>query len=228
MATIEELFYKGTGRRSNKWHHYLEVYDRFFGKFVGAPVTYLEVGIDKGGSLMIMRDFLGPQARIIGADLNPECASLRDEGFEIHIGSQSDAQFISQIAESCGPFDMIVDDGGHVADQQLVTFLTLFPKLKYGGVYVVEDLHTCFWHGYQDSRFGINFYDFAKGLVEKMTLWHVDSQVSLGRYGVPPDKRDGQVKINNFAVNDIFGISFFDSMVVFEKRRIPEPYNAVR
>ena len=224
MDKLKALFDKGTGGNCNKWIHYFEIYERYLERFVGKDCTYLEIGVQRGGSLGIIQEFLGQQARVVGMDIDPECANLKDEGREVYIGSQSDVEFLSQVINKTGPYDIIVDDGGHTADQQLTSFFTLFPHLKYGGVYVVEDVHTTFWQGYQDSRFGINFYDFAKSLVEKLSLWNLD-QRHFERYSTPPEEREGAVIINNFAVNEIFGIHFYDSVIVFEKRKISEPYN---
>ncbi|MGB8365285.1 MAG: class I SAM-dependent methyltransferase [Rhizomicrobium sp.] len=222
MATLEELFDKGTRGRCHKWRHYFEIYERYLHGFVDKRCTYLEIGVQKGGSLQIMQEYLGSNARVIGLDVDPACAALRDEGREIYIGDQSDPAFLARLAKECGPFDIIIDDGGHVADQQIVSFLSLFPSLKEGGVYLVEDLHTTFWHGYQDSRYGINFYDFARGLVEKMSLFNIDQRF-FNRYHLPHTERKGGVAINNFAVNDIFSICFYDSIAAFEKRRRMEP-----
>ena len=57
-------------------------------------------------------------------------------------------QFIQQ---SGGDFDIILDDGGHKMDQQITSFRVLFPILKSGGVYIIEDLGTSYlleWGGY--------------------------------------------------------------------------------
>jgi hypothetical protein len=224
MSRLLEIFDRGTGGNCDKWRHYFEIYERYFGKFVGSQCTYLEIGVQGGGSLSIMREYLGDRSRIIGIDVDPNCAKLAQPGREIHIGNASDPNFLKTVATETAPFDIIVDDGGHVADQQLVAFLNLFPYLNYGGIYLVEDLHCQFWHGYQGSRFGINFYDFAKGLVEKMALWNIDLGL-LNRYKQPPENRQGAVQFNNFAVHDLFGIHFYDSVVVLEKRKIAEPYS---
>ena len=227
MATLEELFDKGTGGRCDKWRHYFEIYDRYLSKFVGKKCTSLEIGVQMGGSLQLMQEYLGSEARVIGVDIDPACAALRSVGREIYIGNQADAGFIGQLASDCGPFDIIIDDGGHVSDQEIVSFLILFPVLKEGGIYIVEDLHTTFWHGFQDSRYGINFYDFARGLVEKLSLLHIDQRLH-GRYRQPLAQREGVVAVNNFAVSDIFAIHFYDSVVVFEKRKRTEPYCETR
>src|ERR1700719_2091673 len=164
MPSLEELFDRGTGGRCSKWRHYFEIYERYFSRFKGTECAYLEIGVQLGGSLDIFKEYLGDRTRVVGVDLNPECKQWEREGVEILIGDQSDAAFMGGVVVPKGPFDIIIDDGGHIPDQQLVSFLTLFPHLKEGGVYLVEDLHTTFWLGGQTSRFGINFYDFARGL----------------------------------------------------------------
>lgn len=223
MGRLRALFDQGTGGNCHKWEHYFEIYERYFDRFVGTECTYLEIGVQRGGSLTIMSEYLGPRARVIGVDIDPDCALLRQAGMEIHIGDQADTAFLESLAKQTAPYDIILDDGGHTADQQIASFLTLFPKLKNGGLYVVEDLHAHFFHAdYQASRWGINFYDFAKGLIEKLALWHIDIR-NFPRMQQPRAARGAPMLINNFATNEIFGIHFYDSVVVFEKRAIPEP-----
>ncbi len=227
MPTLEELFDLGTGGRCSKWRHYFEIYERYLSRFKDKPCTFLELGVAQGGSLEIFQTYLGPEARLIGVDVNPDCKQWERPGVAVLIGDQSDANFIGGVVAPKGPFDIIIDDGGHVADQQLVSFLTLFPQLKEGGVYLVEDLHTTFWLGAQGSRFGINFYDFARGLVEKLSLYHIDQRL-FDRYRAPIEQREGAVTFDNFAVTDIFGIHFYDSVIVFEKRKRVEPSSEIR
>jgi hypothetical protein len=227
MPTLEELFDRGTGGRCTKWRHYFEIYERYVAPFKGTACTYLEIGVAKGGSLDIFQEYLGDKARLVGLDVNPECLKEARERVEILIGDQGDPAFLAEAVVPKGPFDIIVDDGGHIPDQQLVSFFTLFPQLKDGGVYIVEDMHSTFWLGGQASRIGINFYDFAKGLVEKLSAYHVDERL-MERYAIPRDQRQSAVTFNNFAITDIFGIHFYDSMIVFEKRKRLEPLTEVR
>jgi len=39
------------------------------------------------------RKYFGPQARIIGIDIDERCRVIEEEGFEVFIGSQEDPKF---------------------------------------------------------------------------------------------------------------------------------------
>ena len=54
-------------------------------------------------------------------------------GFEVHIGNQSDPNF-EKIFEKVGKIDILIDDGGHTNEQQIVTFLNTFENIKDGGL----------------------------------------------------------------------------------------------
>ena len=47
------------------------------------------------------------------------------------------------ISENGGDFDMIIDDGGHTMEQMQISLNYLWDQVKPGGLYVIEDLHSC-------------------------------------------------------------------------------------
>lgn len=44
-----------------------------------------------------------------------------------------------------GPPDIIIDDGSHMNAHVITAFELLFPLLREGGIYAVEDLQTSYW-----------------------------------------------------------------------------------
>ena len=70
---------------------YFSIYEEQFARFVGKPITFVEIGVLHGGSLTMWREYFGPQARIIGVELNPAAKAMEAEGFEIEIGDQGQA-----------------------------------------------------------------------------------------------------------------------------------------
>eukprot|EP01062_Namystynia_karyoxenos_P048992 TRINITY_DN37416_c0_g1_i1.p2 TRINITY_DN37416_c0_g1~~TRINITY_DN37416_c0_g1_i1.p2 ORF type:complete len:413 (+),score=130.44 TRINITY_DN37416_c0_g1_i1:68-1240(+) len=66
-------------------------------------------------------------------------------------GDQSDPAFLNNVRRavrggSDNHLDLIIDDGGHTMDQQITSFERLFPLVRPGGLYIIEDLETSFRH----------------------------------------------------------------------------------
>lgn len=133
----------------NKMAHYLPIYESAFGDR-HRPVRMLEIGVNLGGSLEWWRDyFIHPDSVIVGIDYNEGCAQFADPDRNIHIriGRQQDHEFLRSVIDEFGPFDIILDDGSHIPSFTLKSFQCLFPHLTVDGVYIVEDLHTCYSSG---------------------------------------------------------------------------------
>ena len=143
---------------SIKHTNYFEIYDRLLSKFIGQPITFVEIGVLDGGSLFMWRDFFGEGARIIGVDLNPNATKWREHGFEIYIGDQSSPQFWVNFFREIGDIDVLLDDGGHRNIQQIVTVQSSLPHVLDGGLIIVEDTQTSFmkFETFQRSSF-VNF-----------------------------------------------------------------------
>lgn len=222
QSDLYDIFLSDRKKVSGKWHHYFPVYDWHLSRFKGTKPTIVEVGIAGGGSLEIWRKYFGPDARIIGVDINPRCKSYEEDGFEIYIGDQSDPEFLKELAHQIGTADVVIDDGGHTAVHCINTFQALYPIVSDSGVFITEDTHTAILPRYVDTMEGTTFIDMAKGLAEKLTWWHITP--NNYRYKQPPSSREGEVEVPPILRN-VWGVSFYDSMVVFEKRFVPEPWN---
>lgn len=129
------------GRGVWKWTHYFDVYYQHLRRFVGQEVHIVEVGIYSGGSLQMWREFLGPRCHIYGVDIAPECRTYEDNGTKVFIGDQADRNFWKRFRDQVPRVDIVIDDGGHQPNQQIITLEELLPSLSPGGVYVCEDIH---------------------------------------------------------------------------------------
>jgi len=114
----------------------------------------VEIGIggaaeDIGGrSLLAWRAYF-PFATILACDIRDRSA-LATPRVEILRLDQGEGVALQGLAAK-GPFDIIVDDGSHLNAHQLLTFAALFDSLAEGGLYVVEDVQTSFWHRVVDG-----------------------------------------------------------------------------
>ena len=96
-SALVDYFLSNTSRSMWKWGHYFPIYDKHFEQFRGSDVKMLEIGIYKGGSIQMWRDYFGDRATIYGIDINPAFAQNVDEPNQARIGSQDDPQFLQQV-----------------------------------------------------------------------------------------------------------------------------------
>lgn len=206
----EVAYYAQSDRIAQKWHSYLEVYDRHLSQYRDKPVRFLEIGVFQGGALQVWRRYLGQAAILNGLDIDPRCAQVDDPDLTIHIGSQTDTALLARIVEQMGGIDVVIDDASHVSEHQIATFEFLYPLLAPNGVYIVEDVHCSYWPEFGGGlRAPGAFMEYAKGLLDRLHA----------RYVLDPDPSD---RDPGFA-DVTHAISFHDSMVVFEKRASKGP-----
>lgn len=202
---LEEFFLFGEHRVIYKWWHYFEVYHEYFQKYIGKPIKMLEIGVFKGGSLQMWRNYWGSEAVIVGIDIDSKCKQYEEDNTHVCIGSQDDPDFLQAVCKKWGPFDIILDDGSHMVNHQIRSFEILFPLLAEGGIYLCEDTHTSYWSSFGGKLHGDNtFIEYAKGLVDELHYHHIE--------------REEAIDIS-FLRNQIRAIHFYDSLIVFEKRR---------
>ena len=207
-------FMRTGGRVVHKWLDYFDVYHRYFSRFRGERITFVEIGVQNGGSLRMWRDYFGPQARLIGVDVDPRCKALEAEGFEIWIGDQASPEFWQEFLSKTPSLDIVLDDGGHTMEQQINTFKALFPALVHGGVFLCEDTHTSYFPGYGGGlRREGSFHEYIKGLIDEMHAW----------YHAPlPDIAQTAM------AQQLYSLAVYDSIVVMEKRLRNPPLALVR
>ncbi len=132
--------------KSSKGHNYTRVYAKYFSPLKNHPLKILEIGIYKGQSVDLWENYF-KNAELHFIDINRWNGNSKRSHF--HVVNQENAAQLNQfIQETGGEFDLIIDDGGHTMNQQITSFVHLFPTLKSGGIYVIEDLHTSYWSEY--------------------------------------------------------------------------------
>ena len=133
--------------------HYLRNYEEYFRPLRGRDVRLLELGVLKGGSLLLWRDYF-ERGVIAGLDLNPAQVEDPTGRIRLYRGGQQDTELLDRVARECAPegFDVIIDDCSHVGELARVSFWHLFEHhLKPGGLYVIEDWGTGYWDFWDDG-----------------------------------------------------------------------------
>ena len=177
-------------------HHYTRHYAKLFHEIRNKPLEMVEIGLNLSNfsnyaSLNIWLDYF-PNANIYGIDINifpfPNDRVILFQGDQ---GSDPFWQkFINDVPVS---FDIVIDDGSHYSPHQQKTLGYLFPKLKSGGLYIIEDLH--YTPQKEDKHCMVAF---LKTLITK----DLNSLQKLNR--VPTDQL-------SYLIDQVESIEFFDS-----------------
>jgi hypothetical protein len=198
-------FLTNQGKAIHKWEHYFPVYERHFAPWRGRTLTFLEIGVARGGSLQMWRRYFGPLARIVGVDIDPKCLAHDGDGVSVRIGDQADPAFLAQVIDEFGVPDVVLDDGSHQMRHIEATFEFLYPRLPKNGVYMVEDLQCAYWPKFGGSMDDPKtFINIAKSLVDKLNADHTEGAVEPDAF-----------------TRETFSIGFYEGIVVLEKGQAP-------
>ena len=136
--SLEDIGYRCGTDKSRICHSYLDVYEKLFpGR--DEPITMLELGVQDGRSLRCWRKYFS-RATIVGVDWGPpppDLLSLPDT--HTYQSDQADPQ-LPRVLAPHAPFDVIIDDASHLSPKTIASFELLWPLVKPGGIYVVEDV----------------------------------------------------------------------------------------
>jgi glycosyltransferase involved in cell wall biosynthesis len=136
----------GTRATDKYWvHRYTELYDRYFAEMTKRTRTLLELGVARGASLALWREYF-PKAHIYGAEINPDrwkkiAGNLKNT--EVLVGDETDPKFLQKLKDT-GPYDIIIDDASHEPGTQNFAFEALWPAVREYGYYVIEDIYRSF------------------------------------------------------------------------------------
>lgn len=136
--------------------HYLRSYEEYLRPLREQEVKLLELGVLKGGSLKLWRDYF-PRGTIAGLDLNPITIDDPSGRIRVYQGEQQDTSLLDRIGRESAPegFDVIIDDCSHIGELTRLSFWHLFDNhLKPGGLFVIEDWSCSYWDNFFD---GVSF-----------------------------------------------------------------------
>ena len=122
-------------------------------KATGAAVRLLEIGLGcgmtygEGAGPLLWRAYFEAGLELTILEFAAECAEAwgaRDPNTDaaVYTGDQRNVELLRRVIDERGPFDIVVDDGGHCQACQIAT-VDAFPiALAPGGVLVIEDLFS--------------------------------------------------------------------------------------
>jgi len=154
-------------------HGYCPYYERHFGYIKDDSLRLLEVGVQFGFSLKTWADWM-PNAQIVGVDIY-DVMTTRPERTELVV---SDVKAYTPDE----PFDIIIDDGSHTASDMVAAYHRLWPFVKSGGWYVIEDLETQWEPAYEGAQEGSEARSLLYGLLDDAIREHAHEIVEFHAY----------------------------------------------
>lgn len=164
MNALDEIALKYRTDKASEFHNYTDIYYRLFNDGKDDVRNLLELGALYGSSLRMWRDFF-QNANIYSIEINPSYV-FQEERIKVILGNQTDKALLASLPSE---FDIIIDDASHQSKDQIESFEQLFPKLKSGGMYVVEDTCCSYWGEY-NVKGRQTAVDYFKSLIDQINF----------------------------------------------------------
>ena len=196
-------------------HHYEFLYGQYLGPLRNSEINFLEIGLGcnmnygPGKSIILWKEFL-PKATISVLEFNANCAQkFASQVKNLFTGDQSNFDVLNNIG-NYGPYDVIIDDGGHSRKQQVNSLIGLWPFVKSKGYYVIEDIFTSFSPSYNDNP------ETAVDVVFQLILLLNDAR-DIGFKAVFPEKIQISEQ-SRIIAQDLLYISCFQRVCILNKK----------
>jgi len=151
------IFYKTPGL--------VEQYAQFFaGREDFQPQNMFELGLWDGGSAIFWHECFKPEKHV-GIDIQPKADTPCLQRYRAESGvngtlktfwstDQTNQKRLVEIVqtEMDGPLDLVIDDASHLYRQTKASFEALFPLVRPGGIYIIEDWAWGHWQSFQGEN----------------------------------------------------------------------------
>lgn len=228
VGTVKASF-QGNITHNNGGVNYTYIYPKYFAHLRHNRINFLEIGIFKGQSVRLWEQYF-PNAELHFIDIEErkhviEYFSARSQ---YHFIDNKDSERLRKFALAFGPFDFIVDDADHSMLGQITSFEVLFPFVKPGGIYIIEDLFTSYSriYNYELTRIEKDYHglpagpgttiQYLKNLVDD--IYYVSKRNGLANFGNVSGIFPEMYSNMSYYAKHIEAIHFYDSICFVLKR----------
>ncbi len=217
---LDRLALEAEADKGSFYHNYTKIYSQYFAPIRNQNLKILEIGVWQGASVRLWEGYF-PNADLHFIDIDYSHLTYMPSRAHLHICDQSNvSQLKSFVQKTGGDWDIIIDDGGHTMEQQQVSFKTLFPYLRSGGMYIIEDLHTSYWKEYggkggqmHPAAARDSTTEFLKRLIDDIN--YVGARTAKANHDT--DLHSISSELTGYR-NKILSLTFYDSLCIIVKR----------
>ena len=143
-------------------HGYQRFYPWFLRHLKQENINLLEIGIEEKESIELWNGYFR-SVNIHGIDIDEK--QHQNINVKLYQVDQSNENELSEFAKSLTiQFDVILDDGSHVPNHQILTINNFWKLVKPGGIYIIEDIETSYWK--KSCIYGYPFNAGKRGIIE--------------------------------------------------------------
>jgi SAM-dependent methyltransferase len=171
MKSLNEIYSKyqspeGHGDKGTA-HTYIDEYEKLLDGY-RENSTVLEIGICEGESLKMWNEYF-INSKVYGIDITDRYIKdlIKESKYNIIIGNACSEEIIEQLNHLT--FDVIIDDGSHLINDQINSFNILKDRMKSNGIYIIEDVN--------DLDTTIDIYKKLHSNVEIIDNRHIKNRV---------------------------------------------------
>lgn len=196
------------------FHGYHRFYEDFLSKYINKKFNFLEIGMYYGESMRFWKDYF-KLANIYGLEIYKE---YKEDRVHVMKGDQSNIDDLKDLIKITNICDIILDDGSHVPEHQLISFNYLFENcLNEGGIYIIEDIETSYWTN--GKLYG---YDIKSGYNSKNNIINIFKEILdiVNREFLKNQHKQKIIKNNNiseYVLNNISSINFGMNCIIVKK-----------
>ena len=198
-SSLDNLsIYYGLDKNIKVSHNYIPCYEKLFKDLKYKTKNLLEIGIGgmynlpktltqgdntrnyyrSGNSLRMWRDYF-TEASVYGIDINKNLmfTENRIKTFVANQNSEQDLQLVMDKIDT--KLDIIIDDGSHMGEHQVFSFIHLNKHLSDNGIYVIEDVQPSHINGFKDLS--IFPADFKEYINKNFNVEYFDTRNTTGK-----------------------------------------------
>lgn len=189
---LDRLATKYDTDKKSTHHNYCGAYELHLAKYQNKPIMFWNGGFggyefpQKGGEDTRMWREYFPKATIVVTDIHKK-NPLNLPNVHFRQGRQDEQLFWDSILHEFGQCDIFIDDMSHFNDLTIKTFEIVFPMVKSGGTYIMEDIEGSWYpdYGFGGTRDLEDFefpsaINFCRKLLNELNSKYNGSEIKFG------------------------------------------------